>query len=183
MRSRRAAFTGALAPAVRGALESALVHALPRLGPPAILGSYAAMGDEIDPQALEQAAIAAGWQIAFPRVTEGPLSFHSAAYAALTPGYKGIAEPPATAPLVRPDTLLVPLLAVDRAGNRLGQGKGHYDRTLAALRASGPLRAIGLAWDMQLLDSLPAEPWDQPLDAIATPTLFHTPSPRAKAGA
>ena len=171
LRAARAAFAAALSPVVRDALEKALATHLPQLGPPGILASYCAVGDEIDPRHLEEAARAAGWRIALPRVTEGPLSFH--AQTALTPGYKGIPEPPADAPLLRPDLLLVPLLAADRAGNRMGQGKGHYDRTLAALRGAGSIRAIGLAWDMQLADALPAEPWDQPLDAIATPTIFH----------
>jgi 5-formyltetrahydrofolate cyclo-ligase len=90
----------------------------------------------------------------------------------LMPGLGGIPEPAADLPMVRPDLLLVPLLAVDRSGNRLGQGGGHYDRTLAALRATQPTIAIGLAWDVQLVDAVAAEPWDQPLDAIATPSAF-----------
>ncbi len=166
---------GALAGPVRRALEAALAaNILPALGPPGILGSYAAVGDEADPAALEEAARAAGWRTAFPRATAGaPLAFHAATFAELAPGFRGIPEPPETHPAVRPSVLLVPLVAVDRGGNRLGQGGGHYDRTLSALRATGPLFAIGIAWDMQILADLPARPWDQPLDAIATPTAFH----------
>jgi 5-formyltetrahydrofolate cyclo-ligase len=91
----------------------------------------------------------------------------------LSPGYRGIPEPRPDLPAVRPDVVLVPLVAADRNGHRLGQGGGHYDRTLAALRAQGPVLAIGLAWDMQIMPDIPASPWDQPLDAIATPTAFH----------
>jgi 5-formyltetrahydrofolate cyclo-ligase len=138
-----------------------------------VLASYAALGDEIDPAQVEQAARAFGWQIAYPRVTGEALAFHLAERAALHPGYKGLPEPDAATHMVRPDALLVPLLAADRAGNRLGQGAGHYDRTLAALRADGAPLAIGLAWDVQLADSIAAAPWDQPLDAVATPTAFH----------
>ncbi len=64
----------------------------------------------------------------------------------------------------------MPLLAVDRRGTRLGQGGGHYDRTLATLRAAGPVLAVGMAWDCQLVDALPTDPWDEPLDALATPS-------------
>ncbi len=174
-RSARQAFVAALAAPVRRGLEAALAaQALPHLGPAGMLGSFAAVGDEADPAALESAAAAAGWRTAFPRVTgNGPLSFHGSRYEDLAPGYRGIPEPAADRPAVRPDVLLVPLLAADLSGNRLGQGGGHYDRTLAALRAEGPLLAIGIAWDMQILPRLAARQWDQPLDAIATPTAFH----------
>lgn len=160
---------------VRRALESALAtQVLPHLGKPGILGSHAAIGDEADPAALEAAARAAGWVTAFPRVVgDAPLAFHQARFADLVPGFRGIPEPHADRPVLRPDVVLVPLLAADLRGNRLGQGGGHYDRTLAALRAGGPVLAIGLAWDAQLLPEVPAQGWDQPLDAIATPTAFH----------
>jgi 5-formyltetrahydrofolate cyclo-ligase len=180
-RAVRAAFVGALAPAVRAGLEQALAQTLlPHLGPAGVLGSYIAQDQEIDPQATESAAAALGWQIAFPRVaTSAPLSFHETARADLRPGYKGIAEPPADSPAVSPDILLVPLVAIDAMGNRLGQGGGHYDRTLASLRAGGPVLAIGLAFDIQLVPLVRAEAWDQPLDAIATPHSFHHVGARA----
>lgn len=173
-RLARNAFTASLNPAVRSAMEQALARqVLPHLGPPGVLGSHAAHADEIDPRAVEEAAQALGWRLAFPRVADGPLSYHVARWDELRPGYKGIAEPPASFPLARPDVLLVPLTAADLCGNRLGQGGGHFDRTLAALRASGPVLAIGLCWDMQLVPHIAAAPWDQPLDALATPTAFH----------
>jgi 5-formyltetrahydrofolate cyclo-ligase len=175
IREARAAFVGALAPAVRRGLESALADiVLPHLGPPGILATYAAMGDELDPAAIEARAVALGWKLAFPRVSRGePLAFHAAGWESLAPGTLGIPEPAETAPRLEPDVLLVPLLAADAAGNRLGQGGGYYDRTLAGLRAARRVLAIGLAWDMQLVTSLESEPWDQPLDAVATPTAFH----------
>jgi 5-formyltetrahydrofolate cyclo-ligase len=174
-RAARRAFVAALALPVRRGLEAALARQLaPRLGPPGLLGSHCATGDEIDPTALEVLASALGWTVAFPRVTgAAPLAFHVAPRAALLPGFRGIPEPPPGLPPVRPHLLLVPLLAADRAGNRLGQGGGHYDRSLAVLRGAGPLIAIGLAWNMQLVDALTPAPWDQPLDAVATPTAFH----------
>lgn len=185
LRDARSAFVGAIAPAVRHALESALADwLLPHLGKPGTIGTYAATGDEIDPASAQSAASAAGWRIAFPRVVgPAPLCFHHCSFAELAPGFKGIPEPPATAPTVVPDVLLVPLLAADRAGNRLGQGAGHYDRTLASLRAAGPVLAIGFAWDMQIVERIESQPWDQPLDAIATPAAFHLAGPGARRNA
>lgn len=75
---------------------------------------------------------------------------------------------PADGPEVEPHVLIVPLVAFDRAGNRLGYGGGFYDRTLAALRALRPTLAIGYAFAAQELPDLPLEPTDQPLDAIVT---------------
>ena len=71
--------------------------------------------------------------------------------------------------MVEPDLVLVPLIAVDPAGARLGRGKGHYDRVLGKLKRSGA-RLIGVGWRIQRLeDTVPADPWDVPLDAFASP--------------
>ncbi len=72
---------------------------------------------------------------------------------------------PADGPEEQPDLVLVPLIAFDRTGNRLGRGGGHYDRTLAALPAR---RAIGVAWACREVDAVPVGPLDVRLDAIAT---------------
>ena len=72
--------------------------------------------------------------------------------------------------LVQPRVLIVPLLAFDARGYRLGYGGGFYDRTLQALRARGPVLAIGLAWGAQRIDEVPTEPTDEPLDIIVTDT-------------
>jgi 5-formyltetrahydrofolate cyclo-ligase len=82
-------------------------------------------------------------------------------------------QPEARSPVVEPDLILVPLVAIDRAGNRLGRGKGHYDAALSRLRRGGA-RLIGLGWSMQLLnEDIPADPWDVPLDAFASPDGLH----------
>ena len=67
-----------------------------------------------------------------------------------------------------PQILIVPLVAFDRAGGRLGYGGGFYDRTLEALRRDGPVLAIGFAFAAQEVDALPQEPTDQRLDRIVT---------------
>jgi hypothetical protein len=72
------------------------------------------------------------------------------------------------APEVYPDLVLVPLIAVDARGTRLGQGKGHYDRVLAKLRERAAL-LIGVGWEVQRLDRLiPPDPWDVALDGFAS---------------
>ncbi|MGP3698771.1 5-formyltetrahydrofolate cyclo-ligase [Rhodobacter sp. NSM] len=71
---------------------------------------------------------------------------------------------------LEPEVLVVPLLAFDRRGFRLGYGGGFYDRTLERLRARHPVTAVGFAFAAQELPEVPIEPTDQPLDAILTET-------------
>lgn len=86
--------------------------------------------------------------------------------------WHGIAQPDATAEVLTPDVLFVPLVGFDDNGGRLGQGGGHYDRWLAA---NPDATAIGLAWDCQLVEHLPGEAHDQLLRAVVTPTRFYGP--------
>jgi len=85
----------------------------------------------------------------------------------LEPGPFGVLQPPAETPEVTPTVLFVPLVAFGPAGERLGQGGGHYDRWIAAHPEA---RTIGLGWDCQLAHDIPLEPHDRPLDAVVTPT-------------
>jgi 5-formyltetrahydrofolate cyclo-ligase len=166
-RAARAAFVATLAPQTRTALETAIaVHVRPLTTTTRHPASYAAIGPEIDPVHIEKAI----GPHAFPRVSGDTLFFHLAEWSALSPGFGGIPEPAANAPLVTPDLVLVPLLAATPDGRRLGQGGGFYDRTLKRLRAETRLVAIGLAWDVQLVDDLPVDAWDERLDYVATPT-------------
>jgi 5-formyltetrahydrofolate cyclo-ligase len=137
------------------------------------VSGYLAIGDEIDPAPLLAALAAAGHTIALP-VMAGkgkPLVFRG-----WRPGDPmvermwGIREPAATAPEVEPDVLLVPLLAFDAAGWRLGYGAGFYDRTLRALRQTKPIVAIGLAYDEQRVDAVPHCDDDERLDWVLTPS-------------
>lgn len=93
---------------------------------------------------------------------------------AVRPGFRGIMEPDeercAPVPMEEIDAVLVPGLAFDQQGRRLGRGGGHYDRLLA--RLPGDCVTIGLAYDWQVVDSVPAEAWDQPVDWLATPTAL-----------
>lgn len=165
-RAARKAFVAALSAGEREALERSLADMVaPALAAVRMLGSYAAVGDEIDPMWIEKRI----GPHAFPRIAGQEILFHQAEWRALKPGFQNIPEPPATALVVQPDVLLVPLLAVTLSGVRLGQGRGYYDRALAALRRRQPVLAIGIAWECQIAPALPAEPWDMPLDLIATP--------------
>jgi 5-formyltetrahydrofolate cyclo-ligase len=83
-------------------------------------------------------------------------------------GTFGTHHPPSTADVVRPDVVLAPLLAFDAAGYRIGWGGGYYDRSLAELRAAGPVLAIGIAYAAQLVDAVPHDHYDQPLDWVVT---------------
>jgi 5-formyltetrahydrofolate cyclo-ligase len=84
----------------------------------------------------------------------------------LEPGELETRQPPARAPEVVPHTVFVPLLAVDRNGHRLGQGRGWYDRTLAALRRAGDPIVVGIGFGLQLRPHVPTAPEDQPVDWI-----------------
>jgi 5-formyltetrahydrofolate cyclo-ligase len=82
----------------------------------------------------------------------------------------GIAEPMDDKPALDPDILLVPLLAFDVRGYRLGYGGGFYDRTLHRLRKLKPVVAVGLAYDELRVDAVPAESYDERLDWVLTPS-------------
>jgi len=132
---------------------------------------YAPVRGELDPAPLAARLSAAGLQILLPMVIdpEGPLVFRAwLPDDPLEPGFARIPEPRADAPIFRPDVVVVPLAAFDRRCCRLGYGGGHYDRTLAALRAEGDVWAMGYAYAGQEVDRVPDEPFDQPLDAVVT---------------
>jgi 5-formyltetrahydrofolate cyclo-ligase len=86
----------------------------------------------------------------------------------LASGVWGIREPQAAAPEIAPDIVIVPLLAFDRAGHRIGYGAGYYDLTIAALRARQAVVAVGLAFAAQEIAEVTASPHDAPLDLVLT---------------
>ena len=132
------------------------------------LAGYMAMRDEIDPgPALAEAA--AHGPVGLPCITAPatPLTFRLwEPGAEMLPGVFGTSEP--RGEVMRPEILVVPLVAFTRAGARLGYGGGFYDRTLEVLRATGPVLAVGFAYAAQEAGDLPEEPTDAPLDMIVT---------------
>ncbi|KPP81901.1 MAG: 5-formyltetrahydrofolate cyclo-ligase [Rhodobacteraceae bacterium HLUCCO07] len=135
------------------------------------LSGYMAIRTEIDPMpAMEEAA--AHGPVCVPVIMgQGrPLRFSRwRPGCALREGPFG-AMIPAVDEFIEPELLIVPLVAFDRRGGRLGYGGGFYDRTLEMLRAKRPTLAIGFAYAAQEADALPLEPTDQPLDMIVTET-------------
>ena len=163
-RARRAAVDPtdrSLAPAIMALLKDR---------PAGVLAGYAPIGDECDPYPAMTAMIAQGWRTALPCVVgNAPLIFRRWAPGdPLEPGARRTRQPNEDAVEETPDALLVPLLAFDRTGGRLGWGGGYYDRTLSALRAAGRPIAIGVAWSEQEAPATPREAHDERLDAIAT---------------
>lgn len=133
-----------------------------------VVASYVPVGGEADPAPLAQAAAALGCRLALPHVVDRatPIVFLPwAEERALVDGPYGLRQPAPSADALVPDVVLTPLVGFDRARNRLGQGAGHYDRAFAALPHA---RRIGIAWSVQEVAHLPADPWDVPLEAIAT---------------
>jgi 5-formyltetrahydrofolate cyclo-ligase len=139
--------------------------------PASIFATTVAQSREINPAPLNEALLTFGHNLCLPVVTgpEQSLSFRAwRPGELLLPGAFSLPEPPVTAPAVVPTVILVPLLAFDRQGHRLGQGGGYYDRTLSCLRARHKILAIGLGFSAQELPTVPAGPGDEPLDVIAT---------------
>jgi len=133
-----------------------------------IVAGSIALGSEVDVLPLLRLARDRGRATALP-VTAGrdqPIRFASWSLGdPLVAGPFGLRQPADHAPSVTPDLILTPLLGFDRALNRLGQGAGHYDRAFAA--CPDAVR-IGVAWSVQEVDRLVADPWDVPLHAIMT---------------
>lgn len=178
----RAAMAGRRAAAAAAAPEagSRLASLFPEdLTPPpgAVVSGYVRFRSEIDPAPLLSRLAAAGCALALPRTpgrrTPDGLAFHRWAPGdPLIRSAFGVLEPSADAPLAQPDLLFIPLLAFDRAGRRLGYGAGHYDRTLAGLRAVKPVRAIGLAFAEQEVSEVPVDEADERLDGVLTPAGY-----------
>jgi 5-formyltetrahydrofolate cyclo-ligase len=139
----------------------------------AVVSGFCAMADELDARPLLQRLAAKGTGLAMP-VVRGkgqPLLFRSWAPGdKMDRGVWGIGEPKAEKLEVEPDILLVPLLAFDAIGWRIGYGGGFYDRTLRALRAAKPIVAVGLAYDVQKVDAIPHLDYDERLDWVLTPS-------------
>jgi 5-formyltetrahydrofolate cyclo-ligase len=170
---RKAAF------AARGAADAGILREVLADHAGRRLAGYMPMRTEIDP--LPAMAAHTG-PVAVP-VIEGPglpLRFRAwTADARMVPGAFGALIPEAGG-WIDPQVLIVPLLAFDRRGFRLGYGGGFYDRTLEGLRAAGPVIAIGFAFAAQEVAAVPVEPTDQRLDLIVTETGTIRPDPAGR---
>jgi 5-formyltetrahydrofolate cyclo-ligase len=126
---------------------------------------------EINPLPLMRSLAAQGARLALPAIDGRgkPLIMRAFAFGdELASGQWGIREPKADTPDVAPDILLVPLLAFDRTGHRIGYGAGYYDMTIARLRAMKPVVAVGIAFAAQEIGEVPVTPRDARLDLVLT---------------
>ena len=170
MRAERRAYAASLAPETRKTLEAQLAQALePLLFAATAVAAYFPMKDEISALPALERARELGKQAALPFFADRDSRMTFRDGHPVDPGPWGILQPSADAPILSPDLLLIPLLAIDPAGNRIGMGKGHYDRTLPGLRAAGA-RLVGIGWPFQLVEQpFAPDPWDIPLDGFASP--------------
>ena len=140
----------------------------PLLADARIVAGYVANGFEVDPLPLLLQAIDRGLATVLPRVTarDAPMTFHHWVPGdPLVRGPLGVMQPVAEAEEMTPDLILAPLVGFDARLNRIGQGAGFYDRAFVTLPDA---RRIGLAWSVQQAPTIPADPWDVPLHAVAT---------------
>jgi 5-formyltetrahydrofolate cyclo-ligase len=171
---RRAALAARAALRTPGAAEALAEVVLRECPPPpgALVAGFWPMGDEIDIRPLLRRLEAAGHGLALPVTPPRgqPLLFRRWRFGdPLVPGVFGTSVPPEEAEAVAPEALLVPLLAFDAAGLRLGYGGGYYDRTLAVLPG---VWALGVAFAGQQVAKVPAGAHDVPLHGIATEAGF-----------
>jgi 5-formyltetrahydrofolate cyclo-ligase len=137
----------------------------------AAVSSYFAIGDEADPAGLESELRRRGHRILLPRVAGRnlPLEFHVWEQGAqLLRGGFGLWEPSRDWPKLAPDVLIVPLLAFDPEGYRVGYGAGYYDRTIRKLRENKKIIAAGFAFSVQEFEAVPHLAHDESLDWVVT---------------
>jgi 5-formyltetrahydrofolate cyclo-ligase len=185
---KRAARTAAQAARARasaedaGAARRAAAHVLEAVAPHhwvRCVSGYLPIQSELDPRPAMLALAGLGFRVAVPEIVApgAPLAFRGwTPEAATRRGPLGV-EVPVEAEGVEPDLLLVPLLAFDRRGHRLGYGGGYYDRTIAGLRARRQVLALGFAHAAQELERVPDNDTDMRLDGIVTESGLIVPTP------
>lgn len=156
---------------------AALLLAEPAVQSARRIALYAALADEVPSRPLFDALVALGKPRLFPRVSEKrALAFAVVAdWSELRLGRYGVLEPPVQAEVIRPeegDLVLVPGVAFDRTGNRLGRGQGFYDRAFPASALRPPL-LIGVAYQIQLVESVPHAETDRRVDGVVTELALH----------
>ena len=161
--------------AASAAIAAAVDPLLADLAAGSIVALYAPKGSEVETAVLDASARARGFRVAYPRIVDGDrrLAFHAVEIAELVPGHYGLREPASTAPVVELAdiaALIIPGLAFDRAGGRIGWGRGYYDVTLAAMPSA--LR-IGLAFECQIIDHVPRDPHDAPIHYVVSEAAIY----------
>lgn len=142
----------------------------------AVIAGYWPINDEITPVPLMKRLHQDGFNVALPAVVERDARLQFRGWEPdleLEPGPFGTLHPPATIGDAPPSVVLVPLLAFDSEGNRLGYGAGYYDRTLATLRDQREVLAVGYSFEAQRIDTLRCHDGDQKLDWVVTENAAH----------
>lgn len=149
------------------ALQSRFLE-LPEFERSTLLALYAPIHKEVETAAVAAEALATGRKLLYPKVHGHDLQFHRVAgLGELVPGSFGIPEPVGEA--CNPgdaDLIVIPGVAFDLSGRRIGYGKGYYDRTLHRLEGSG--RLVGFCYDFQLVEEIAGEPHDVTMDLVVT---------------
>ena len=160
------------APGRQAAAEAIAARPFPvAIKPGLVVSGFMPMKTEINPLPLLRKLADAGVQLALPAIAGRGKPLIMRAWKFGDPfkaGQWGIREPVPKAPEVKPDILIVPLAAFDRAGHRIGYGAGYYDMTINALRATKKVIAIGIAFAAQEIAKVPATEHDAPLDLVLT---------------
>jgi len=168
-RSKREGFTNRMSSAERQLTFSTVPSPLKSIFEKAsVIGAYSPIGNEANPLKLLKIADEMGKTTCLPHIQSkiSPMQFIQWKLEdPLIEGPMGLQQPPIKNEICTPDVIIIPLLAFDRSMNRLGQGAGHYDRALSIIDNS---INIGLAWSVQEEEELPADSWDQPMDAVLT---------------
>lgn len=169
LRAAALAARDALDPEARRAASVAIARTLldlPALAAARCVAAYRPIRSEVDPRAAVEGFLARGQAVALPVVTPDGLVFRAwRAGDPLISGRFGLSEPDPSAPAVEPDALIVPLAAFDRAGQRIGYGRGYYDGAIARL---GAVLTVGIAFAAQEVDRVPADLHDRPLQFVVT---------------
>lgn len=182
---RKAAFEirRSLSPAHREAASAEMTQrflgSVPLPPPGAVIGGFLPINTEISPRALMEALLAKGYRLAVPTVPSGHTEFLDyRSWTPETPVHKnvhGIDEPDTRrSEILLPDLIIVPLLAFDRLGHRIGYGSGHFDRTFEHLvTIRHKFLAYGVAFEDQRVESIPIEEHDFPLHGVVTDKTFY----------
>lgn len=139
------------------------------------IGTYFSTVDEMSSGLLNFSFSSEGHVVAYPRVEKNlSLTFRQVdTLNQLENSSYGVKQAPDSAKIVEPDLFIVPLLAFDRNCNRLGYGKGHFDRTLEKARSERKVLAIGIAYDIQKVGNIRCDPHDQKLDYVVTESQIY----------
>ncbi len=136
-----------------------------------IIAGYWPLKDEIDITLVLEILEENGHSLCLPRIQQHDKDLSFRRYKRGDKLYKhsfGVMEPADLAALLQPDVVIVPLLAFDKSGHRIGFGSGYYDRTLRQLQEISEVIAVGVGYDFQQIDRIPSEPHDIKLDCVVT---------------